>query len=117
MKLFDDFEAVRFPEENLIFITHSEYIYYIYDPTYKNWRKHIRTGQDKITIKNYQEVSKEEIMDAMNGTFPKKETDFIKLCATSQLCVMDMMRLCLLQAAILRSTWSVFYARTRQMAV
>ena len=31
MKLFDDFEAVRFPEENLIFITHGGYLYYIYD--------------------------------------------------------------------------------------
>ena len=27
MKLFDDFEAVRFPEENLIFITTGGYIY------------------------------------------------------------------------------------------
>lgn len=110
MKLFDDFEAVRFPEENLIFITHSEYIYYIYDPTYKNWRKHIRTGQDKITIKNYQEVSKEEIMDAMNGTFPKKETDFIKLCATSQLCVMDMMRLFQEDYAQYMADYTVYYS-------
>ena len=93
MKLFDDFEAVRFPEENLILVTRSEYLYYIYDPTYKNWREHRRTGQDRITVKNYQEVSQEEIVDAMNGIFPKKETDFIKLCAPSQLCVMDMMRL------------------------
>jgi len=23
MKLFDDFEAVKFPEENLIFVTHD----------------------------------------------------------------------------------------------
>ena len=30
MKLFDEFDAVRFPEENLIFITHDGYIYYIY---------------------------------------------------------------------------------------
>ena len=31
MKLFEDFEAVKFPEENLIFVTHSGYLYYIYN--------------------------------------------------------------------------------------
>ena len=40
MKLFDDFEAVRFPEENLIFITHGGYLYYIYDVEYKHWRNY-----------------------------------------------------------------------------
>lgn len=29
MKLFDDFEAVKFPEENLIFITKRGYLYYL----------------------------------------------------------------------------------------
>ena len=32
MKLFDDFEAVRFPEEKLILITNRNFIYYIYHP-------------------------------------------------------------------------------------
>lgn len=30
MKLFDDFEAVKFPGENMIFITYGWCIYYIY---------------------------------------------------------------------------------------
>ena len=33
-------QAVKFHEENLIFITHDGYLYYIYDPKYKHWRKH-----------------------------------------------------------------------------
>ena len=44
MKLFDDFEAVKFYEENLIFITHSGYLYYIYNPKYDNWRKYRNWG-------------------------------------------------------------------------
>lgn len=28
MKLFDNFEAVKFPEENLILITRNSYLYY-----------------------------------------------------------------------------------------
>ena len=35
MKLFDGFEAVRFPEENLIFITHNEYLYVFSQPLSK----------------------------------------------------------------------------------
>lgn len=31
MKLFDIFEAVKFSEENMIFITHGGYLYYIYN--------------------------------------------------------------------------------------
>lgn len=53
MKLFDDFEAVRFPEENLIFITHGGYLYYIYDVEYKHWRKYRNAGNDHITVRNY----------------------------------------------------------------
>lgn len=32
MKLFDTIEAVKFPEENMIFITRGGYLYYIYNP-------------------------------------------------------------------------------------
>ncbi len=93
MKLFDDFEAVRFPEENLIFITKHEYIYYIYNLEYKWWRKHKNAGFDHITVSNYQDVSKEEIMEALGGVFPDKETDFMRCCDLSGLCVWDMLRL------------------------
>lgn len=32
MKLFDTIEAVKFPEENMIFITRGGYLYYICNP-------------------------------------------------------------------------------------
>ena len=35
MKLFDTIEAVKFPEENMIFITRGGYLYYIYNPKSK----------------------------------------------------------------------------------
>ena len=38
IKLFDDFKAVKFPEENMIFITHNEYHYYIYDVKCGKWK-------------------------------------------------------------------------------
>ena len=93
MKLFDDFEAVRFPEENLIFVTHSGYLYYIYNFKYQHWRKHRNAGNDHISVANYPDMSKEELMDAMQGVFPKKETDFMRLCHPSQLCIRDMLDL------------------------
>ncbi len=93
MKLFNDFEAVKFPEENLIFITHGGYLYYIYNPEYKRWRKHRNAGNDHLTVSNYPDVSREELITAMNGTFPKKETDFMRMCYPSQLCIRDMMDL------------------------
>ena len=34
MKLFDTFEAVKFSQENMIFITNDGYLYYIYEPKY-----------------------------------------------------------------------------------
>ena len=34
MQLFDDYEAVKFPEENVIFITHNGFLYYFYQPRY-----------------------------------------------------------------------------------
>ena len=35
MKLFEKYEAIKFREENLIFVTHDSYLYYIYNPKYK----------------------------------------------------------------------------------
>lgn len=37
MKLFDAFEAVKFPEENWIFITNDSFLKYIYDEKYKKY--------------------------------------------------------------------------------
>lgn len=93
MKLFDKFEAVKFHQENLIFITHDGYLYYIYIPKYKHWRKHRNAGNDHLTVANYDEVTKEELIDAMNGIFPKSENDFMRLCNPSQLCIRDMLGL------------------------
>lgn len=93
MKLFGAFEAVKFYQENLIFITHNGYLYYVYNPKYNHWRKHSNAGNDHITVANYDNVTKEELMDAMNGVFPKSENDFMRLCNPSQLCIRDMLEL------------------------
>ena len=93
MKLFDTFEAVKFPEEDMIFVTHNEYLYYIYIPKYKMWRRHRNAGNDHLTVSNYPDVSREELVDAMKGVFPQKETDFMRLCSTSQLRIGDMLDL------------------------
>ena len=66
MKLFDGFEAVKFTQENLIFITHNGYIYYIYNSRSNFWRKHSNAGNDPITVANYPSVYREELVDAMN---------------------------------------------------
>lgn len=73
MKLFDTIEAVKFPEENMTFITCGGYLYYIYSPKSKWWRKHSNAGNDHLTVSNYPDVSREELVDAMTGVFPKKE--------------------------------------------
>lgn len=93
MKLFDKFEAVKFRQENLIFITLDGFLYYIYNPKYKHWRKHRNAGNDHLTVANYDEVTKAELTDAMNGVFPKSENDFMRLCNPSQLCIRDMLGL------------------------
>lgn len=93
MKLFDKFEAVKFPEENLIFITNNKYLYYIYDFKYKHWSKHKNAGNDDITVSNYPDVSEKELKKALGGIFPQKETDFMRCCNPSQLCIRDMMNL------------------------
>lgn len=93
MKLFDTIEAVKFSEENMIFITRGGYLYYIYNPKYKWWRKHSNAGNDHLTVSNYPDVNREELVDAMKGVFPKKETDFMRLCNSSQLCIRDMLDL------------------------
>lgn len=85
MKLFDDFEAVKFPEENLILITSRGYIYYIYNSKHNFWKRYKNAGNDEITVKNYPDVSKEELTKALGGIFPKKETDILRQCNPSQL--------------------------------
>lgn len=93
MKLFDTFEAVKFPEEDMIFITRGGYLYYIYNPKYKWWRKHSNAGNDHLTVSNYPDVSRDELVTAMKGLFPQKETDFMRMCNPSQLCIRDMLDL------------------------
>ena len=93
MKLFDGFEAVKFREENMIFVTHNGYLYYIYNSKYKYWHKHRNAGNDHITVCNYPDISRSELETAMHGVFPKRETDFMRLCNPAQLCIRDMLAL------------------------
>ena len=93
MKLFDDFEAVKFPEENLIFITHSGYLYYIYNQDRKYWRRNRDAGNQHITVENYPDVTESELKEAMNGDLPKNENDFVRLCPVSDLSIGNMLAL------------------------
>ncbi len=93
MKLFGEFEAIRFNQEGLIFITNNGYLYYIYSLKNKHWRKYHNAGNVHLTVSNYDDVSKEELLKAMNGFFPKSETDFMRLCDPSQLWICNMIDL------------------------
>lgn len=93
MKLFGDFDAVKFPEENLIFITHNRYLYYIYSFDRNRWQKYQNAGNDLITIEHYPDVTTLELRHALGGILPTKESDFYRLCAPSQLWIGEMMTL------------------------
>lgn len=110
MKLFNGFEAVKFPEENLIFITHDKYLYYIYHSKYNYWRKYRNAGNDSITVSNYDDVSKEELTEAMQGVFPKSETDFIRLCDPEQLWIRDMLTLLREDYSTYMADYSIYHA-------
>ena len=60
MKLFSNYEAIKFYQENLIFITHNGFLYYIYNPKYKHWRKHLNAGNDHITVANYDDLTQKD---------------------------------------------------------
>lgn len=93
MKLFDDYEAVKFPEENAILITHNQYLYYIYNSKYKYWYRHKNAGNDHLTVSNYPNVSRKELAAAMGGSIPKKKTDLLRILSSSQLTINDMITL------------------------
>ena len=88
MKLFDTFEAVKFPQENMIFITHGGYLYYIYNHKYKWWRKHHNAGNDHLTVSNYPDVSRGELVNAMKGVFPKRKP-ILCVCAIHPSCASE----------------------------
>lgn len=90
MKLFDDFEAIKFSEENLIYITCNGYLYYIYNPKYSSWAKYKDVGNLELTVHKYPDVSEEKLKKALGGIFPQKETDFMRCCPPSQLCPRNM---------------------------
>lgn len=93
MKLFNGLEAFKFPQENLILITRDEYLYYIYEPQYKRWYIHKNAGNDMLTVRNYPDISKKELADALGGKFPEKETDILRFCSADELHVMQMISL------------------------
>ena len=93
MKLFNDLEAFRFPQENLILITRRGYLYYIYKPQYNHWYIHKNHGNDMMTVSNYPDISREELVATMGGKFPEKETDILRLCFPDQLNCRQLMNL------------------------
>lgn len=93
MKLFDRFEAVRFPEEDMIFIANEGDLRFIYDHKRNWWHKNDDAVIDSITVENYQEIDREELVQAMGGTFPCKETDFLRLFGPARLSEGDMLEL------------------------
>ncbi len=113
MKLFGEYEAVKFPQENLILITHRSFLYYIYDPKCNFWRKYPDAGNDCITVGNYPDVSKEELVAAMKGVFPEKETDFMRMCVPSRLSLWDMLALLKEEYTSYLSDRSIYYAIRR----
>ncbi len=93
MKLFDDYEAFRFPEENQILITRDRFLYYIYRPQYKHWYIHTNRGSDQLTVSNYPDISRDELAAVMGGSIPEKETDILRLLFPHQLSSGQMMQL------------------------
>jgi len=93
MKLFGAFEAVKFPEENLLFVTHNGFLYYIYSYKSNRWQKYHNSGNDSISVENYPDISEKELLDIMGGAFPTKETDFLRRCDPSEINVSDMLSL------------------------
>lgn len=93
MKLFDEFEAVKFHQEDMIFITCRGWLYYTHDSGYEHWQKYRDAGNTRLTVANYDDVSREELMHAMRGVFPRKETDIMRLCNPAQLSICDMLSL------------------------
>ena len=93
MKLFDNYEAVKFPQENMIFITNNRYLYYYYDSKYKHWHRYRNAGNDMLTVYKYPNVSKKQLADTMGGKFPGKWSDLLRLLYPSELTVHEMITL------------------------
>lgn len=93
LKLFSNYEAVKFEQENLILITSSDYLKFFYDIEAKQWHQEKKPNETRITTKNYPSVSKEELVKATEGKLPTCESDFLNLCDISELHVHDMLQL------------------------
>lgn len=104
MLLFDDFKAIKYEEENLILITYKGMLRYIYYPKYRCWKKH-KCSYDyikdkgwisldlEVKTKNYPDINSEELIEATNGKFPRKETDILRLCIPESLSINDYMEI------------------------
>lgn len=115
MKLFGNFEVVKFPEENMIFITHNGILLYYYSFNYQRWSKYQNSGNNRITVANYSYVTQAELTNAMKGVLPKKETDFLRLCPPDQLSAWDFLRLLHEDYSLLMADLSIRDAITRTL--
>lgn len=78
MILFENFEAVRFPEEEQLLVTCYGKLLYVYEYKYGFWRRD--DNNHSITVKNYPEVTEDDLIHLTGGVLPKRELDFIRLC-------------------------------------
>ena len=85
------FEAFKNKADQQILITVGGYLYYIYSCADHSWHKYSDAGNYKLDPRRYQEVTREELTEAMGGKFPEKETDFLRLCHPSELFIIDML--------------------------
>ena len=90
MLLFDNFKAVKFDEENEILISDDDKLKYIYYIKQKIWKKYKssldnikdygwESLDDKITTNNYSDIGSEQIIEALEGKFPRSEIDILRL--------------------------------------
>ena len=57
----------------------------MYNNEQKYWYKYPRAGWDDITVRNYPDVSRDELTAALGGKFPEKATDITRHCDPSRL--------------------------------
>ena len=91
MEIAENLVVVKFPEEERILVADCGKLLFVYEYKYKIWRE--ENENLSITIQNYPDVTKEELVRLTKGVLPKSREDFERLCKPSFLSVNSMMRI------------------------